>query len=187
MPSGAISSFPAAAALAAADLVGVTQGGVSKKATMTQLEALIELLSSRPRGGLYASATGGVANTSGTPVKAAGTYTLSGFEQNFDEPVDGRLRYTGTNTETFEFICSFSLTSSVNNIIIKLFVAKNGTVIGASEQNRKVATGTDVGQMTTTWVTTLATNDYLEIFVDSASGSPTITTKFAQLLAARID
>ena len=88
---------------------------------------------------------------------------------------------------TFEFEVHFSLTSGTNNVIITLMIAKNGSIIVESSSERKIGTGTDVGAMSIGYLVSLATNDYLEVFMDSASGDPTITTSYLTLIVMTVN
>ena len=137
-------------------------------------------------GALFSS-SGATANTSGTPIKIAGTFTLSELAQSFDEPVDGRLRYTGERTRTFSFGINFSFTSSANNINISLFVAKNGTVLTDGEINTRIGTGADVGSLVISYLVSLTKDQYLEAFLDTSSGNPTITTQHLTMTSASLD
>ncbi len=133
-------------------------------------------------GGLHAS-TGTTSNTSGVPIKMVGTYDLTGQDELFDEPVEGRLRYIGTLTRHFIFSIHLSFTSDTNNIIVIVEGAKNGTPIGDSAASRKIGTGTDVGALSDMYIVELATNDYLEVFIDSGSGNPDIIISHLTLIA----
>lgn len=137
-------------------------------------------------GGLHAE-TGTTTNVSGVPIKIVGTYALSGFEKHFDEPVEGRLRYTGSPTRVFEFEIHFSFTSDTNNLILTLEVAKNGTPLVVTGTQRKISTGTDVGAMSSGFLVELATGDYLEAFLDTSTGDPDITVAHLTLAAEAID
>lgn len=137
--------------------------------------------------GAIFSSTGSTANTSGTPIKIGGTFSLSGFERSFDEPVEGRLRYTGERTRDISFVLNFSFTSSANNIDISLFSAKNGVVIPGSEIKTRIGTGADVGLLVTSFVGFLAKDDFLEAFLDTSSGNPTITTQRLTVVVVSMD
>ena len=140
----------------------------------------------RPHGGLHAE-TGTTTNTSGVPIKMVGTYALTGREELFDEPVEGRLRYIGARTQNFAFSIHLSFTSDTNNIIITLEGAKNGTIIGDSAANVKIGTGTDVAALSDMYLVELAQNDYLEVFIDTNTGNPDIIISHLTLIAWDVD
>lgn len=180
MADSKISALAAVVTPAGSDEFAVNQGGTSKKITLAQIDTFVESL--KGFGALH-SETGDTDNTSSTPIKIVGTHALSGLEQLFDEPVDGRLRYTGAITLTFRVAIHFSFTSNVNNIILLLEIAKNGSVITASGSQRKIGTGTDLGSLSVEFLVSLATNDYVEAFLDTNTGNPTITTAHLNLIA----
>ena len=140
-----------------------------------------------PAHGAVHSGLGATANISGTPVALGGTFNLSGRESLFDNPLDGRLRYVGLTPRTFGSTVHFSFTANVNNRVISLMVSKNGTIIPDAEITRKTGAGADVGAMSTGYLVTLNTDDYLEVFVDSDGGNPTITTEHLTLMAWVVD
>ena len=61
---------------------------------------------------------------------------------------------------------------------MKAYVAKNGTYDTSSGVFRKLGTGADTGAMQLQQIVSLATNDYVEVYVDlAASSSDTITAE----------
>jgi len=137
--------------------------------------------------GAFHSDTGTTTNSPGTPIKLVGTHTLSGLELLFDEPVDGRLRYTGTDTLTFRFDSHLSFTSDENNIIVTFEVAKNGTPFADSSASVKIGTGTDVQYMAVGYLISLATNDYLEAFIDTDGTGPDMAVVHLTLSAEAVN
>lgn len=114
-------------------------------------------------------------STADTPVKVAGTHTLD-MSNNFDEPVDGRLRYTGEATKTFFVNAAISMTGGNNNTY-SFYIAKNGTVNPATQVQRKLSTGADVGALALFGCVSLATNDYIEIFVENNGDTTNMTAE----------
>lgn len=126
-----------------------------------------------PHGALFVSSASATAITAGTFVKIAGT-TTAGELQDFTHTT-GRLTYAATPTRIFRVEVTVSTTSDTNNIVITLRLAKNGTTVAASEQDRKIGTGADIGNMTASWLVSLANTDFVEPFADIDTGSANIT------------
>lgn len=130
-----------------------------------------------PHGACY------ISTPAATTVTTAGTfYLLQGTTTAIDTTLfthssPGRLTYTGTVTKTFFVTAMLSVTSSVNNLIIKIRIAKNGTTIAGSEQQYFKTTSTDVKPVSTQYVVTLATNDYVELYVTSDVNGSTETAQ----------
>ncbi len=100
----------------------------------------------------------------------------------FDESGgNGRLTYTGTVPTVVHVACSISFTSGSNNQVTHWRIGLTGTTDPASEAQRKIMTGTDVGSTALHLVTTMSTNDYLSLWVRNASGSNNVTVEVANL------
>lgn len=121
-------------------------------------------------------------NATATTIAVAGTYykvlgtttanTLDGFTHT-----NNRLTYAGTTTHYFKIIASpISMISAGTNIISSLKLAKNGTVIGYPV-TRKINTGADVGACSLSFDVSLATNDYIELFVTNETNTSTVTVE----------
>lgn len=123
-------------------------------------------------------------STINTPVKVAGTTTLSGSEFRVDDDsgTNNRLRYTGTKTRTFQITASISTTSPTSNVNFTWYIAKNGTVNANSGIQRKQGTGSDVGALAISWIEELSTNDYLELWVENNDGTSNVTAEKMTLL-----
>ncbi len=137
--------------------------------------------------GAMHSDTGTTTNSPGTPIKLVGTHTLSGLEVLFDEPVDGRLRYIGAQTLTFSFNSHLSFTSDESNHNVTLELAKNGTPLTDSSATVKIGTGTDVQYIAVGYPVSLATDDYLEAFIDTDGTDPDITIVHLSVYVVAVD
>ncbi len=126
-----------------------------------------DIIHTPPRGGYYVSSSAATTITAGTPIKVAGTTTADASFLNDFTHTNNKLVYTGTQTMYFHMEAYISMISSVNNVVIKMYIAKNGTAISASEIQRKIGTGADVGAANVQANFQLSTNDYVEVFVDS--------------------
>lgn len=108
-------------------------------------------------------------------VKAAGTTTLSANSHNWSMPTDNRLTYGGTVARVVHIAASVSMTSAGNNKIAKLAIAKNGTVLEASEVQRFVSTGADVGSTALHAFTSVNPTDYLEVWIANGTDAVNMT------------
>lgn len=104
----------------------------------------------------------------------AGTYALDGGS-DWDMNVNGQLRYTGAATRFAAVFVATSFTTASNNQVISIGVAKNGTMIAASEIDRKTGTGSDVGSAATFAFVTVSTNDYLTLVVRNQTSATNAT------------
>jgi hypothetical protein len=102
---------------------------------------------------------------------------LGGVVSGFDNggASNGRLRYTGTTTKNFAVTARVSL-SAANADTLVFGLAKNATI---DQPSRVLVTPAATGEIVTVTLTSfvsLATNDYLELFVGNldATNSPTI-------------
>ena len=117
--------------------------------------------------------------TAGVPAKVGGTATDGGSRGfTVSTATGGRATYNGAATKTFTVSVTLAVTSTKSNEVMMGYIAKGGTVIASSEVSRKIGTGTDVGAMSMHTVVTLATDEYIEVFVDlAASTADTITAE----------
>ena len=137
--------------------------------------------------GIYiftATTTGPI--TPGTYTKIGATsYVLYAKQTNFDEPVDGRLRYTGTITRDFRIQACVSLTSD-EAVEASLRIAKNGTSQVESQIDIDIQDTTNTYSTCFQWLTSLATNEYVEAFITSDGGTPTFTAQALTLQAEAV-
>jgi len=106
-------------------------------------------------------------------VKASGT-TTSLRADNFTH-TNGRLTYTGAVQKFFQATAAISTKSSVGNVVLSMYFAKNGVAVAASEITRKIGTANDVGAAPLILPITLTQNDYIEVFVSVTGATPDIT------------
>lgn len=114
--------------------------------------------------------------------KLAPTTTAGGIPSNFTESTTARLTYTGTDTVPVSVFYSVSLdqTSGSDRDLI-LAIYKNGSVVGG---HSVITTSTGLKHvMAGTTVTTMATNDYVEVFILNNGGSGNIRLYAMQLNA----
>ncbi len=113
--------------------------------------------------------------TKDVPVKAAGTTAPTNLFRFDTDGTDNRMRYTGTKTRTFTFVCTLSMTSENTGETVKLYVYKNGIKLPSSEISRRVAGNADIGAAALSGSVVLSTNDYIELWVENISTAADIT------------
>lgn len=122
---------------------------------------------------LNGNATATSIATQGVAVKAAGTTALQAITQKFSH-TSNRLTYAGAITRDFKITVSASITSGNNNVIGN-YIAKNGTVVANSEIYITTNAGGRAENVTIQTVVSLATDDYVEFFVENDTGTTNIT------------
>jgi hypothetical protein len=135
----------------------------------------------RSRGLLYIAegddATTDV-TTGGTYVKVAGT-TTAGLLANFTH-TNGRLTYNGPK-RIFDILAVITCTVNLSGGIVHVKIAKNGTIIDATEQHRKIAAANDKGNMSCSGSVELVKNDYIEMFTTTDLGQDNKLITFEHL------
>jgi hypothetical protein len=123
-----------------------------------------------------------ISNTSSYFEATTPAWTLSSGGLWFDESDgNGRLTYTGTPDVTVFVTATVSMTSGSSSQVTHWRIAKNGTADAASETQRKIGTGADVGAAVCSLVTTLANGDHLSLAVRNSTGANNVTLEVATL------
>jgi hypothetical protein len=176
------SELTVAGALDGTEIVPVVKGGST---VQTTAQAIGDLggggsAGDPSYGQIYVSASAlTTISAINTPTKIAGTYTAN-LLKDFTHAT-GRMTYTGTATKTFLITFHSYITTSTSNSY-NITLAKNGTSIAdphmqfTQVQNRLPSHSTMVS---------LATNDYIEAFVENKSADTDIT--FARLVFTAIE
>jgi hypothetical protein len=111
-------------------------------------------------------------------------WTLSADAHNFDESGgNGRLTYTGVADVVLHIACSVSMTSGDNQQVTHWRLGKNATPDEASEVQRKIAGGSDVGSTALHLVQSMSTGDYVSLWVRNATAANNVTLEVANLQA----
>lgn len=122
------------------------------------------------------NATATTIGTVATPVKAAGSTTFqTGVSQKFSHS-DNRLTYTGAITRRFRVTIIQSMLSGNNNQI-GTYVAKNGSILAASEIYTTTSGTGRSENVTVQAIVELAQNDYVESWVENDTGTNNITVE----------
>ena len=111
------------------------------------------------------------------------TWTLSSGAHEFDESDgNGRLTYTGAQDIMCHIACTISMTTGgSNNQVLHFRLGKNGTTDAASEVQRKVGTGTDVGSTAMHLIASLSTGDHISLFAKNATSTGNVTIECANI------
>ena len=176
-----MSAFDTSADLA---VVVDTSATETKRCTLNQLADAIATrlgINERDYAQAYVSSASASASiTSGTYVNVLANSTIAdeggtGADWTIDD-TNKRITYIGTNNVNVYVTCSVSMTSSTSNQVASFRVAKNGTTVAASQIDRKIGTGSDVGALSITHIfEDLSTNDYIELWATLDTSSQTIT------------
>jgi hypothetical protein len=117
-------------------------------------------------------------STNMTVINPASTFSGHAFDNGGGNT--GRIRYTGADTMMCHIAGTLSGTPLTPNDIFVIGVAKGGTVIAASKVVGS-ASGTQFSALHV--MTTLATNEYLELFIGNTSATRNFTLKSMNLFA----
>ena len=121
-------------------------------------------------------------------VETGGTFTLSTAPtaNEFDMNTDGQLRYTGTPTTNVFFTASVMLeivTAAVDKELV-FAVTKNGTIVtGAKTGGYCPRVHTNSVPMSISGFASMATNDYLNLWVGNVDSTDNVLARMAQLTA----
>jgi len=124
-------------------------------------------------------------------IETGGTFTLSTAPtaNEFDMNTDGQLRYTGTPTQNVFFTASVMLeivASAVDKELV-FAVTKGGTIVtGAKTGGFCPRIHTNSVPMSVSGFASMATNDYLNIFVGNVDSTDNVVARMAQLTAHTI-
>jgi hypothetical protein len=122
---------------------------------------------------MHGNSTATTISTTSTPVKVAGTF-VAGSVASFTVDTTGKLTYTGTTTTTVHLTASVTLDVVGTNQDLTVHLAKNGTVISAAKISRLVS-ASNTANVGVFYNVSVATSDYLEVFVSNATTTNNIT------------
>jgi len=112
-----------------------------------------------------------------TPYKVLGTTTLDASRsQKFSMPANNRLTYDGAIQR--EFRCTGIITCIAgNNVQIRTWFAKNGTVIPESQTTSTTDGNGRRENVALQVIASLVDTDYIEVFVENTTGTQDITVE----------
>lgn len=104
------------------------------------------------------------------------TTSLWGSEVEMDSPSNvGRLRYTGSLTRNFLVTVTGSFLPATGNDAFVFAIAKGGTAQAASKQLVFTDATTDTVPFSTSALVSLATNEYVELYVGNMTAGRNMT------------
>jgi hypothetical protein len=162
---------------------GSALNGLLKPATQTdsrtwQLpdQSGVIALKDLPRGQLYFQGNSSTMSLSTTYAKISHSSTLdTSTSINFSSPANCRLRHTGDYSRVFNIIATCDVQNTTGSSIeVSAKLNKGGTLIDATQCNATVPHN-GIGKLHIMWIIDIAPNDYVELFLASTSGTPTVT------------
>lgn len=123
--------------------------------------------------------------SSGVAYKVLGVTTPSSINQKFAH-TDNRATYIGALSRSFKIDAVASLTAGNNNQI-GLYVAKNGMVLPDSEIYVTIDGNGRAEGIAIQVLTSLVTDDYVEIFVENASTTAAVTVTYLNVTLQAVD
>ena len=120
-------------------------------------------------------------------VKAAVATSLSEDIFEFDNggANDGRLRYTGATTKMFHtaFTISMDATSGSGTNLYVFTIAKNGSMVSGCRVIQSIAVSNDTQSTALHCMVSLATNDYIELYMGNLTDTDDLTVKTINIFA----
>lgn len=134
------------------------------------------------------NATATTIGAANTPTKASGTTTLKSGNVSFDMPTNNRVRYTGTDTITVGVNIAASISSGNATQTIGGYLYKNGANSGGGfkqESTTSTATTSRTAYNAYGYVE-MATNDYLEFWVENQTAGNNVTVRQLQITVGSV-
>ena len=156
---------------------GITLAAASSTITITNAPAVAQV-----RGQVYmqSNATATVIASTATPVLVAGTWTVD-LSTNATCTTAGRITYTGTTTQILTINAALSIDpASGSNQNIQVYLYKNGSAIAGSRIESKINHGEHLA-VPLVYQVSMATNDFIEIYVQNSTATNNITVSRAVL------
>ena len=118
-----------------------------------------------------------------TFVKEGGTTTL-GLARGVTMSTNNRLTYTQAPARIFQVVATLTATSAVAGQTLAFRLAKNGSTIANSEVSKTFTLNTDEETVSLSALVSLATTDYIELFVanETAINNLTVTNMTLSML-----
>lgn len=121
-----------------------------------------------------------------TWTKLNGTFGLATYSRDFDQPVNGRLRYIGLVTRTFLIEAGCSLNAD-QTVTYAAGIYKNGTTpYGARVAAKCATTGVTFSLGSVTALVELAYGDYVELWGATYNGTANVTASPIHITAVAI-
>lgn len=149
--------------------------GVFSKKWEIEAAGLVTEKDDKATGSIYINSPSTTAISAvNVPTKVSGATTAANLFRADTDSQNNRLRYTGTKTRFFEAICTFSLFGGKNDVYA-FYIYKNGVRVPSIYVENKIANNGDIGAATIMGTVELASNDYVEVWVENKSASADCT------------
>ena len=123
-------------------------------------------------------------NGSTNMVKADVPTTFKGYSYFDNGGADnGRIRYTGSYSNTFHIACTISMASTAPNDTFVYAIAKNGVILPESRVIQKITNTGDTRSTAMHVSSTLNQNDYLELYVGNLDDGDDAVVKTINIFA----
>ena len=156
---------------------GITLAAAASTITITNST---EVAVARGQVYMQGNATATVIASTATPVLVAGVWTVD-LQTNMTCTTAGRITYTGTTTQVLDINAAVSLDPvSGANQNLQVYLYKNGAAIAGSRIESKINTG-EHQAVPLVYKISMATNDYIEIYVQNSTATNNITVSRAVL------
>ena len=167
----------AAASPVVASLVGGS--GILVTATDNYVTITSEAATKYATVTMQGNATATVIASIATAVKAAGTFVV-GAVSGYTGDTTGKVTHTGdTAIDVINALATIDVASGSNRLV-SIYIAKNGTIIPETKMSDTISTG-HPRSITTFANISLASNDYIEIYVRNESTTDNLTVTNAIL------
>jgi hypothetical protein len=119
--------------------------------------------------------------TQGVAVKIAGTTVAGSLAQKFTF-TDNRATYVGAITRDFKVTAVLTVISATSNKQIGLYIRKADTLVAESEQYVTTNANSRAEAITIQAFVNLATNEYIEIWVENDTDNTDVTVSFLNVI-----
>lgn len=181
-----ISTYPVVAP-ASNDLITVTDTSDSNNTKNVTVDSLSAIVYSGAYSEIYDSTSGEV-----TTILAANTFYLLNTGTTQGERNDALLTTNGagriTNTgDSRTFSVTYSVSASAannNNLMFRIY--RSGSAIAYSESDTICGSGNKASSVSNTVILTLATGQYVEIYVANLSATTSVTLEHLNLIIRQV-
>jgi hypothetical protein len=156
---------------------GITLTAASDTITLSSTQAVAQV---RGQVFMQGNSTATVIASTATPVLVAGTWTVD-LSTNATCTTAGRITYTGATTQILKINAALSLDpASGSNQDLQVYLYKNGSAIAGSRMEAKINSG-EHKEVSLVYQISMATNDFIEIYVQNSTATNNITVSRAVL------
>ena len=121
--------------------------------------------------------SGGSGDAGNPIIINGGTSWVTDRDQQFTSTTGGRFTYNGTEDTGFLISAGISGTAASASAEFAFYIAKNGTIITGSKTSRDFNSGSPGSPTPSIIITTLATGDYVELFIENLDNTQNFDTE----------